>query len=147
MCLLLVIRTFILSNSALTQALTLVLYSIWIGVISGILTTIWLLALIVLVFRRGMMVIFLYLTRISAQDNNKFNPGNLALIAGVVLVYLRIYDLKTGLRKANLTTLRNYSRLNSLVVVLLCVYLLATLFCVFKVTQGFKGSLIINKFL
>ena len=101
----------------------------------------------VLIFLGGIMVIFLYITRLSNNDkinHLRFNSISYIIIVLIILTGLTTEDPKFLIDKSlnSLIVFTNlYKRENQGLILLIAIFLLLRLFRVVKFVESFKGAL------
>lgn len=129
----------------LRQAIILIIGSLIVGAYRGLQGSFWAIGVIVLVFRRGIIVMLLYITSL-ASGNKLFKRNSQYLMLGVLLaglVYTHVDVIEPNL-KTYLSN--NYRRRNLITITVISRYLILCLVCVAKYCHSFKGSLIKTKF-
>nr|QXG19131.1 NADH dehydrogenase subunit 6 [Drosophila bifasciata] len=147
----------------LAMGLTLLIQTIFICLITGLMTkSFWYSYILFLIFLGGMLVLFIYVT--SLASNEMFNLSiKLTLLASLILFFLLvtsilidksstsfflinnemnpIMNLNSYISENSLSLNKLYNFPTNLITILLMNYLLITLIVVVKITKLFKGPL------
>nr|UOU85250.1 NADH dehydrogenase subunit 6 [Tachydromia umbrarum] len=155
--------SFLQMNHPLSMGLMLLLQTLFICLMTGLLSkTFWFSYILFLVFLGGMLVLFIYVTSLASNEMFIFSVNNLLLSTFMLLTSLIILLLidKSLLMSMinnnemfNMNNLDNYSKENSLslnklynfptnlITIMLILYLFITLVAVVKITNVFYGPL------
>lgn len=150
---------FLFNNHPLILRFLLILFRLLYGVTLAIASfTPWIRYILIIVFLRGIIIIILYMTRLSSNENVKI-PFKSLLYRGVLLpsfaLILYISELKKKLVNPNYASYftkdsfnliyKSYISLASELTLLAIVYLLIVLIVAVKIVSINKGPLKINK--
>jgi len=124
----------------LILCLLLIVYSIFITIITGVLFSKWLSYAIILIFLGGIIIVFIYVTTLAGGDKFfttlNLNPITVRIY---IIIVMRFYGF-TNIKKEYFI-LHIYHR-NSPLLWFAIIFLLTTLFLVVKLAESFKGALI-----
>ena len=107
----------------------------------------WVFSVILLVYLGGIIILFIYVAILRIEDKLNINQKMSLRVAGLVAILLFSDPRREGPHKelsqseiAKFSDLYRSSNLGLLLI--LMAYLLLTLFCVVKVTESFKGTIV-----
>lgn len=120
-------------------ALTLVGSSLFLGAAVGVIISSWFFITILIVFLGGMIVIFLYFTRLVSSEKLSFHLWK-SWRRGVVVLIIVLYWVGSFDQLISVLIIFNFSFFNIGIIRVLIIYLLGGLFLVVKLTENFKGA-------
>nr|WPY71340.1 NADH dehydrogenase subunit 6 [Gampsocera sp.] len=155
---------FIQMNHPLAMGLTLLFQTIFISIITGLITkTFWFAYILFLIFLGGMLVLFIYVTSLASNEMFSFSIKSLIYSMSFMLLFLFLSFMfidqmmmnsnimneeMTMINNNNLFYMENSMSLNKLynfptnfITILLMNYLLITLIAIVKITKLFYGPL------
>lgn len=108
----------------------------------------WVFRVVLLVYLGGIIILFIYVAILRIEDKMDLNY-KIGLGVFVLLLLLNISGVKVRSRPSREVSLAEfrkfsdlYNQINLGLLILLIRYLLLTLFCVVKITEGFKGTIV-----
>lgn len=131
-----------MSSNPLVICLILIMLALIVGRISGIIYMKWIIYAIILIFLGGIMVVFIYVTRLAGNEKFILKP-TLLLVWTSVIFFIRssFINLASQTKKENFMS-HLFITSSSFILWRLTIFLLITLIIVVKITENFKGALI-----
>lgn len=129
------------SSNPLMLCLLLIVLALLVGATTGVIFIKWITYSLVLIFLGGIIIIFIYITRLAGSEKFVINPSTAPLITLLALSSYALLIHPTQNKKENFIS-HLFMRTPSYVLWTLVVFLLATLLIVVKIAESFKGALI-----